>query len=71
MTTKRKAVNYRSGRRQRGYTLLEYCAGAAVVATVLWGALQSMGNNFQSLTAAIGSWAKVRAGDITATTPGK
>lgn len=71
MTIRNMAVKSSSGRRQRGYTLLEYCAGAAVVATVLWGALQSMGNNFQSLTAAIGSWAKVRAGEISPTIGGK
>lgn len=54
---KGKAVKRANGRRQRGYTLLEYCAGAAVVAGVLWGALDSMGKNLAKFNEGISQWA--------------
>lgn len=48
-------------RRQRGYTLLEYCAGAAIIAGVLWTALSGLGSNLSSLLGAVGGWANSRA----------
>jgi hypothetical protein len=47
-------------RRQRGYTLLEYCAGAAIVAGVLWSSLNTMGTNISGLIGSVGNWAKAR-----------
>jgi hypothetical protein len=49
-----------SNRRQRGYTLLEYCAGAAIIAGVLWTALGKMGSNVGSLIESVGTWAVAR-----------
>lgn len=49
---------------QRGYTLLEYCAGAALIAGIIWVALNSMGQNISALLNAIGQWAATRAGGI-------
>lgn len=52
------------GKKEQGYTLLEYCAGAAVIAGIIFAALQSMGNNLSGYLGAIGSWATRRAGEI-------
>lgn len=51
----------RRRRRQQGYTLLEYCAGAAIIAGVLWTALSGLGSNVSSLLGAVGGWANSRA----------
>lgn len=52
------------GREERGFTLLEYCAGAAVIAGIIFAALQTMGTNLSAYLGAIGSWATRRAADI-------
>ena len=56
----------KNNRRQKGYTLLEYCAGAAVVAGVLWTSLNTMGNNIGSLMGSVGKWATSRGAIIDA-----
>lgn len=48
----------------QGYTLLEYCAGAAVIAGVIYVALAALGANLQDLLNALGEWAANRANDI-------
>ena len=45
---------------QRGYTLLEYCAGAAIIAGVVWGALNMLGGNMASFLNALGGWVSDR-----------
>lgn len=57
-----KIVNSKA--KNKGYALLEYSAGAAVVATVLWAAMGSMGNGISSMLNNIGSWAQSQAADI-------
>ena len=57
-------MNKRKRKNQRGYTLLEYCAGAALIAGIIWVALNAMGQNISSLLNAIGQWASTRAGGI-------
>ena len=52
------------GRKEEGYTLLEYCAGAAVIAGIIFAALQTMGSNLSNYLEAIGSWATRRAAEI-------
>lgn len=54
--TMRKSVN----KRERGYTLLEYCAGAAIIAGILWTALSNLGTDLQGLLDAVGTWANSR-----------
>ena len=49
---------------QKGYTLLEYCAGAALIAGIIWVALNAMGQNITVLLDAIGQWAVTRANGI-------
>jgi len=51
-------------RRERGYTLLEYCAGAAIIAGILWAALGRLGGDLSDLLDEIGTWANNRQGDI-------
>jgi Flp pilus assembly pilin Flp len=49
---------------ERGFTLLEYCAGAAVIAGIIFAALQAMGTNLSNYLGAIGNWATRRAAEI-------
>lgn len=51
---------------EAGYTLLEYCAGAAVIAGIVFGALTALGGNLENLLQALGTWADNRATDILA-----
>jgi hypothetical protein len=43
---------------EKGYTLLEYCAGAAIVVSVLYGALNTLGGDLKLFLGKIGTWAK-------------
>lgn len=58
----------RSHRTQRGteegFTLLEYCAGAAVLLTIVWLGLTTMGTGVQTLLIRIGDWATAESGKI-------
>jgi len=59
--------NSKRSRREGGFSLLEYCAGAAVILVTIWGALTLMGNNIEGLLGAIGTWATQRQGEIAGT----
>jgi hypothetical protein len=50
--------------RERGYTLLEYCAGAAIIAGILWTALNALGGNLSGLLNSVGEWATRRSSQI-------
>lgn len=56
----RKSAN----KRQRGYTLLEYCAGAAIIAGILWTALDNLGADLVDLLNAVGVWSERRTDGI-------
>jgi hypothetical protein len=43
---------------EKGYTLLEYCAGAVVVVTLVYQGLNGLGGDLKSFLEGIGSWAK-------------
>lgn len=51
-------------KKEAGYTLLEYCAGAAIIAGILWGALTYLGNNLDALLHGVGEWAQRRTEEI-------
>ena len=51
-------------RSERGYTLLEYCAGAAIIAGVLWTAMSALGGNLSDLLNAVGHWAQNRTNNV-------
>ena len=46
---------------QKGLTLLEYCAGAAVVAVMTFAVIKAMGNKMTSAGESIGTWAQQQA----------
>jgi hypothetical protein len=58
---KATSVKRVNGRRQRGYTLLEYCAGAAVVAATLGVVLTSMKGSFDKFTMGLNTWATAKS----------
>ena len=49
---------------EKGYTLLEYCAGAAIIAGILWTALNGLGSNLSTLLGSVGSWATTRSNAV-------
>jgi hypothetical protein len=51
-------------KKQRGYTLLEYAAGAAVLMGLLYLGVQAMGGGIQDLLTSIGEWARSRSSDL-------
>ena len=59
-----KLISLRGGKSEKGYTLLEYCAGAAIIASVLWAALSALGGNVSQLLGAVGGWATARASEV-------
>ncbi len=44
-------------KRERGYTLLEYAAGAALIAIIVGLTVTSIGGGFQNLGNSISTWA--------------
>jgi hypothetical protein len=50
--------------REQGYALLEYCAGAAIIAAIIMVALDGLGGHLETLMDAIGTWAGNRAGEL-------
>ena len=57
-------MSKKNRRDEKGYTLLEYCAGAAIIAGILWTALNALGGNLSDLLAAVGEWAQRRSAGI-------
>ncbi len=57
-------IGLQKSSKQEGYALLEYCAGAAVVAIVLWAAMQALGSSVSSLLGTISDWALARASEV-------
>ena len=51
-------------RNQKGLTLLEYCAGDAVVDVLTFAFFKMLGNNIKSAGAEIGTWAQDRAAEM-------
>ena len=56
-----KRVN---SRKEKGYTLLEYVAGAAVIGGILIGALQVFGNGLNSALSNLGTWATAQTQNL-------
>jgi hypothetical protein len=57
-------VRTRDSQKQRGFTLLEYCAGAAVVAGVLYVGFNELGNNIKGFMEGIGQWLSKRTTQV-------
>jgi hypothetical protein len=43
---------------EKGYTLLEYCAGAVIVVTLVFSGLKSLGGDLKTFLENIGNWAE-------------
>lgn len=56
----------KTGRGERGFTLLEYCAGAAVILLTVWVAMNAMGGSIAGVLDSITAWANQRASEIDA-----
>ena len=54
----------KNGKYQKGYTLLEYCAGAAIIAGILWTALNALGGSLNGLLTNVSAWANRRSTGI-------
>jgi hypothetical protein len=62
-----KLFTIRKNRRsERGISLLEYCAGAAVLLGIVWTAMTLMGQDVSALLQSIGGWAVAQKTDIDA-----
>lgn len=66
MNKKNRLIAIRRKKNESGYTLLEYCAGAAVIIGVLAVALNTLGAHLSSFLGAIGTWADSKATTFTA-----
>ena len=51
-------------KQQRAFTLLEYCAGAAVIAGVVWVGMDLFGQQLRNLLDALTQWTLNRTQDI-------
>lgn len=54
-------------RKEQGYTLLEYCAGAALIAGIVWVALSTMEQSLADFLNGISSWLGNRTAGISQT----
>jgi hypothetical protein len=64
-TTKSKPVlTGKHHRNQRGYTLLEYAAGATVLLALLYAGLNTMGTGIKDLMGGIGTWAAAQSASL-------
>ena len=54
-------------RKQKGFTLLEYCAGAAVIIGVVWGAVNTMGGSLSNVFKSVSTWADGQSGKMNGT----
>ena len=52
--------NKKTKQKQRGYTLLEYAAGATVLLALLYAGLNTMGSGIRDLLGGIGTWASAQ-----------
>lgn len=51
-------------KKSRGYTLLEYSAGAAILMGILYAGLTTMGNGVKDLLNGVGVWATQQKGNL-------
>lgn len=49
---------------ERGFTLLEYVAGAAIITGIVWGSLNALGGSLSTMIGNVGTWADNRATDV-------
>jgi hypothetical protein len=49
---------------QKAYTLLEYCAGAAIIAGIVFTALSNLGGSMSDYLGSLSGWVATRAGEV-------
>lgn len=54
---------------ERGYTLLEYVAGAAIIGGVVFTAVSGFGGNMATFFNSLGSWASGRSASLQPNVP--
>ena len=57
-------IHTQKNKLEKGFTLLEYCAGAVVMLTIVYVAMRGMGTNLADFMSAIGEWAKGQGDQI-------
>lgn len=60
MKTKKTQLIRIIKKEERGYTLLEYCAGAAVIAGIVWTGLSALGGSLNTFLGNLGTWVETR-----------
>ena len=55
--------------KERGYTLLEYAAGAALIAIIVGITISAIGTGFTDLGRQIGAWATREGSELQASNP--
>ena len=55
--------------KDRGYTLLEYAAGAALIAIIVGLTVTAIGTGFTNLGGQIGAWATREGNELSASNP--
>ena len=55
--------------RERGYTLLEYASGAALIAIIVGVTISAIGTGFSDLGGQIGAWASREGSELAANNP--
>lgn len=64
-----KKASNKARKNERGYTLLEYAAGAALIAIIVGLTVTSIGGGFQNLGNSISNWATREGADLIASNP--
>ncbi len=67
--TTKKRIALRRNRRESGYTLLEYAAGAALLMGVLYVGLRAVGGSLEGLLTSIANFANRRATELDSKAP--
>lgn len=66
---KPQSVSVRRNRKQSGYTLLEYAAGAALLMGVLYVGLRALGGSLEGLLTSISNFAQRRGQELDTKAP--
>ena len=59
----------KKSKREQGYTLLEYAAGAALIAIIVGLTISAIGTGFNNLGTNIGAWATREGNDLMSNNP--
>lgn len=65
----KKIFKLKSKSAERGYTLLEYAAGAALIAIIVGSTITAIGTGFTDLGTQIGAWATREGSELASTNP--